>query len=78
MITELTLPDGSRIWLALGDTLSGPGDYFGPLHLNATSTWVSVNGGHWKHCQQRRLHQAIESVEQCQTADDVRREVCCD
>lgn len=78
MITELTLPDGSRIWLAHGDSLSGPGDYYGPLHLNTTSAWVSVNGGHWKHSRERNYRNTQLLIECCQTADDVRREVCCD
>lgn len=77
-MTEHILPDGSRIWLALGDSLSGPGDYFGRLHLNSLCPWVSINGGHWKPSTERNLHQTRLLVECCQTAGEVREAVCCD
>lgn len=65
-----TLIDGTQVELAAGDAYSGPGDCFGPLHVNTTAVFYRINEGIWTHCN-CHMHQARQLLNMCNCVEDV-------
>lgn len=71
LMNTIFLTDGI-VEYCMADSLSGPNDCFGPLHVNSNVCWYRINGEGWQISPYRSNHRTREYLEICETVEDVR------